>query len=841
MHDAANILRRYLNNLPEPIVPLDCYERFRDPLRAYQAKAGSDAQGQNVESEEHAKAVVAYQRLITELPPLNRQLLLYILDLLAVFASKSDMNRMTAQNLAAIFQPGIISHPHHDMAPNEYRLSQDVLIFLIENQDNFLIGMTGTAMDQKTKDEVKSGPPSIKTPKSAIGRSASTASAGADSLRRTGGVHPNGSRSSHHSRDRTSPQVSSPGTPVSPSALGGSANTTGGLTRSNTVPSNRSPAMSGQRFQRMSEAAQSTTPMVGQAAPIADPPPDPNAPVGSVPIVSALPGTDIRLPSIQSSQAPEPPQPADPVMNESQQTADSVAAAPTTGQDSRLPQDSNVTNNTNNKPQTKDRKISDYLTPKFGSSDALRDPNQRQPRKLQKRRIPGSANESAQSSQASLNTEEGNAFQTPLATPNSFTHDRAEHFENQSPSAVTNVAEPSFDRQSELHTASPTTREIRNTSSTLMPPHSPTPSIHSKGSATDPSDLDALDDPAARDDSRRNATRISNQNPGPLAPPPPIGQNPGARTSNSSIGSNRPRKSFTGESQVTQTSSMETSSMGYPSMMHVTSRESADLSKDPYADQERKGFFGRMKAKMQQSREDRHADKERTKSPPRFPPEQPNSRTSLSTFAHEHFSPRGRSFDRPREGSLNVADDKRGHDRTGSKTPVPPTGPWPAGVSQPAPASAPLSAPPQAGVPANQAFPNSTPIGISGETRKSATAPIGTTSLVPDPKMPPGPEVGDSFAARQEVADLPSEAQLPIRASTEAPGQFQTASAHDQTTATMAPVPAQVTSVQADTTFVQVAPTVAQTQQTARLQQEPVDMSSQAPARTQVDNLQQHS
>src|ERR1700744_144567 len=36
VHDAANILRRYLNQLPEPIVPLEFYESFREPLRVYQ-------------------------------------------------------------------------------------------------------------------------------------------------------------------------------------------------------------------------------------------------------------------------------------------------------------------------------------------------------------------------------------------------------------------------------------------------------------------------------------------------------------------------------------------------------------------------------------------------------------------------------------------------------------------------------------------------------------------------------------------------------------------------------------------------------------------------------------
>lgn len=84
------------------------------------------------------------------MPPLDRQLLLYLLDLLAVFASKSYVNKMTTAKLAAVFQPGLLSHPEHCFSPNEQQLSQEVLIFLIENQDNFLIGMAGTAADDKT-------------------------------------------------------------------------------------------------------------------------------------------------------------------------------------------------------------------------------------------------------------------------------------------------------------------------------------------------------------------------------------------------------------------------------------------------------------------------------------------------------------------------------------------------------------------------------------------------------------------------------------------------------------------------------------------------------------------
>ncbi|KAJ2893797.1 Rho-GTPase-activating protein 5 like [Zalerion maritima] len=143
VHDAANVFRRYLNDLPEPVVPLELYERFREPLQGATKRTMNDGDGpQFIEDFDLGGVIHKYQNLIMELPPLNRQLLLYILDLLAVFAAKADENRMTSQNLAAVFSPGIISHPNHAMAPEEYRLNQCVLIFLIENQDHFLIGMT---------------------------------------------------------------------------------------------------------------------------------------------------------------------------------------------------------------------------------------------------------------------------------------------------------------------------------------------------------------------------------------------------------------------------------------------------------------------------------------------------------------------------------------------------------------------------------------------------------------------------------------------------------------------------------------------------------------------------
>ncbi|PSN66551.1 RhoGAP-domain-containing protein [Corynespora cassiicola Philippines] len=318
VHDAANILRRYFNQLPEPIIPLQHYDAFREPLRGHQAQAVGPIEGQapSVGEFDPDQAVRIYQHLIKSLPSLNRQLLLYILDLLAVFAAKSDVNKMTTSNLAAIFQPGILSHPQHDMSPADYRLSQDVLIFLIDNQDHFLIGMEGTAVDEGTVKHVESGPstPQAKTPstpsrnKSGIGRSASTSSsAGAESLRKFGGIRRNVSASSRHSRH--SGAIPSPTTPsfVAPSGSG--------VHRSNTVPSKRSPAIPGSRFTREKNSDPSTPaaddpktniPTVTPEVASSPPPAQPLQLVEPVPAVRPVE-------SVQPVQEPLPIQPAPPV------------------------------------------------------------------------------------------------------------------------------------------------------------------------------------------------------------------------------------------------------------------------------------------------------------------------------------------------------------------------------------------------------------------------------------------------------------------------------------------------------------------------------------------------
>ncbi|KAG2219891.1 hypothetical protein INT45_001636, partial [Circinella minor] len=124
-YDAASILRRFLIYLPEPVITHEYYKLFRDMI-------------DNSFETEQAK-VNAYQKLIERLPLPNQFLLLYLLDLLGVYAMHTETTLMDISSLAIIFTPGILCHPDDKMNPTSYKDSQKVIQFLIEHQSQFLM------------------------------------------------------------------------------------------------------------------------------------------------------------------------------------------------------------------------------------------------------------------------------------------------------------------------------------------------------------------------------------------------------------------------------------------------------------------------------------------------------------------------------------------------------------------------------------------------------------------------------------------------------------------------------------------------------------------------------
>ena len=592
VHDAANVFRRYLNDLPEPVVPLDLYEKFREPLRGATKQAVGDAEGpQFIDNFDERGAIAKYQTLITELPQLNRQLLLYILDLLAVFAAKSDENRMNSQNLAAIFQPGMLSHPTHAMAPEEYRLNQCVIIFLIENQDNFLIGMSGTAADEETKKEVESGPSAVApathspTSKSGLGRSASNASAGAESVRRDGKIRRNRSTSSRHSRNDS--------VVVTPHSPALATTPTGGLTRSNTVPSKKSPLVKGGRLQKPGSAADNGS--------------------GHPPMPGGFPQSEATTPL----EAPTP----------SEKPRAPPSIVPSVGTSGLVP--ASITSAARSQERLLEP-LQDVGTPvkeKRRQNLFTRSPtneNERQPNKLKKKRMPGSL-PSAQSSSASLTYQHSNAVSPNVEITNPMEQTEAANFDKPDTAVQTGAqsSNHSGDVPSELtpktsQMASNNSSSNNNSSNlhpdqTLKPNKSPPTSLHS--SFNEGSDIDHIDDQLAlsadqpnKDKEKKRNWRLSrrkdeNESPTqvPTSPKLPLGSNNNADISTTSIG--KPRRSCTVESPDFQSPGVDPQS----SFESTKERENKDVVRD-----DSKGLTGWIRNKYRERKE----SVARNKSPP---------------------------------------------------------------------------------------------------------------------------------------------------------------------------------------------------------------------------------
>ena len=654
VHDAGSIFRRYINNLPEPVIPLSFYERYRDPIRNHQKEATGDPDAppdaRPAAEFDHNATIKKYQLLITQLPDLNRQLLLYLLDLLAVFAAKQEINGMDSYNLSAVFQPGILSHPTHDLSPQEYKLSQNVLVYLILNQDHFLVGMSGTQTDDKTVKDMQSGAqrqpvtPS-KATHAGLGRSASSASAGTDSLRRANLMKRNASVSSKNSN--LSGNVAS-GSPAPSSPLVGGASS-GGVHRSNTVPSKKSPSLSSPRMSRILGAEAATPPATG--APTTDSL-SPTPPGSTVKAASQNVPSEPKSPLAAStiSSIPEkPPAPATealPIRSASREIPSNEQLR------LRTPEQGAVTTTISSPTPTKDRRS---LFAKSPVEEKERKDIQK-PKKLQKKHRPGdpTGNPSPQSSTHSLpgaSSPTGNPPQTPVTSATAANNPIIPTLLNTEASPVAGDPPPrlgELDKVSSFHVSHHSGSNPN--SPAIRPARSPAPSAHS-GLITEESEAEQVGGNGASDKSqkRRSRWRLSTsvkkdqEPPSREVPAPSRLDSTAVAETPSSMGSpeHKPQKSATYDSQQTATNT----EASVPSSALLSSSESTpskDKEHDGGDEKERKGLFGRIKAKVTSSssskedKREREAEKERAKSPAgRKTNEHATSKQSLGAIVSE--------------------------------------------------------------------------------------------------------------------------------------------------------------------------------------------------------------
>ncbi|XP_028457375.1 rho GTPase-activating protein 24 isoform X4 [Perca flavescens] len=94
VHTVASLLKLYLRELPEPVVPFHKYDDF---LACAKLLSKDDEMGMK-----------ELRKLVENLPPVNYNLLKYICRFLDEVQSYSGVNKMSVQNLATVFGPNIL-------------------------------------------------------------------------------------------------------------------------------------------------------------------------------------------------------------------------------------------------------------------------------------------------------------------------------------------------------------------------------------------------------------------------------------------------------------------------------------------------------------------------------------------------------------------------------------------------------------------------------------------------------------------------------------------------------------------------------------------------------------
>ncbi|KAI9199301.1 Rho GTPase activation protein [Polychytrium aggregatum] len=123
-YDAADLLKRYIRELPEPLIPTELYPLF---LKAIDLPC------------EKAMRIRAFRFLLLLLPPPHIVAFESILCLVGEVAARSSENQMTAHNLARIFAPNILRSKQQKQSLDEYERCSFVTEYLIEHWTQFLL------------------------------------------------------------------------------------------------------------------------------------------------------------------------------------------------------------------------------------------------------------------------------------------------------------------------------------------------------------------------------------------------------------------------------------------------------------------------------------------------------------------------------------------------------------------------------------------------------------------------------------------------------------------------------------------------------------------------------
>ncbi|XP_053558787.1 rho GTPase-activating protein 45 [Bombina bombina] len=112
-HDLSNVLKLYLRQLPEPIMPFRLYNGLmglaKESLRGTEAGRGPRLEDKGPDTElEVMNMVMKLIELLKELPPENRATLHYLIKHLCRVSEQEHLNKMSPSNLGIVFGPALM-------------------------------------------------------------------------------------------------------------------------------------------------------------------------------------------------------------------------------------------------------------------------------------------------------------------------------------------------------------------------------------------------------------------------------------------------------------------------------------------------------------------------------------------------------------------------------------------------------------------------------------------------------------------------------------------------------------------------------------------------------------
>ena len=113
LHCVAGVLKEYVREMPEPLIPTQFYQKFIDCWE------GDEVGGSGGESEEGGQEssvpVEVLRELVSLLPEEHRKVLKTLLAMLHKVSTYSAVNMMIPQNLAIVFGPNILRSGKNDL------------------------------------------------------------------------------------------------------------------------------------------------------------------------------------------------------------------------------------------------------------------------------------------------------------------------------------------------------------------------------------------------------------------------------------------------------------------------------------------------------------------------------------------------------------------------------------------------------------------------------------------------------------------------------------------------------------------------------------------------------